>query len=381
MPDLPQDFADRKAGEALAKMLTPLQIKDDAEHLPFGAVAKKAVIADLLETLREDMQKEAPDEFFIGESHHRIPVRAVVPVRKRGMSLRNGTDAGIGDGDAVGVTAKIFNGVAEAVKSLLDEGAPVLVVEIIDQGLPCRRIGQFAAGSRDMEIMAGIKFLEMVKEFAAELFREDLHRNEKGAAAAPEFKISGKTAARDDTVDMWMVFQGLAPGMEHLYDAGESAQKLRVSSKFQKSLGRALMKERVQKLLVGEEQGVQFMRHREYDVEIRSIDDLRSALVDPDLLQDRLTVRAIAVTAGIVMDPNVAAVGADADIAAEPAGLAVQKRSDSSHLLRRDKVLFGIRREGSIKDLLDKGTVFHRAPPFASKGETVLRSVDLASVT
>lgn len=125
-----------------------------------------------------------------------------------------------------------------------------------------------------MKILTIVKFLKMGKEFAAELFRNDLHGDEKGSAAAPELKISGKAAAGNDAVDVRMIVQSLSPGMEHLDDAGDGAKELRVGSKFQKSPGRALMKERVQKLLVSKEQCIEFMGHSKYDMIIWSIDDL-----------------------------------------------------------------------------------------------------------
>lgn len=81
------------------------------------------------------------------------------------------------------------------------------------------------------------------------------------------------------------------------------------------------------------------------------------------------------------MDPEVTAIRADGDIVAKPAGLAGSDGGNGRELFCRNKVTFGIRIKGSIEDLLDTGAILHREPPFKSKGERVLRRVDLARVT
>ena len=113
VPYLAKHFADRKTGKALAKALMPLQLENDAEDLPFGTISEETVIADLLKTFWKDMQQETPNEFLVGESHFRGLVCTVVPVRKGGVGLRDGTDPGVGDSDTIGIAAKIFDAKAK----------------------------------------------------------------------------------------------------------------------------------------------------------------------------------------------------------------------------------------------------------------------------
>lgn len=57
-------------------------------------------------------------------------------------------------------------------------------------------------------------------------------------------------------------------------------------------------------------------------MEVGGIYDFRPAFVHPDLLIHSLTVGAVTVAAGIVVDLGMAAIGTDADTAAQCAGLA-----------------------------------------------------------
>ena len=119
-----------------------------------------------------------------------------------------------------------------------------------------------------------------------------------------------------------MVFQLLVPGMEDLDDPGRSAEIFPVRRKLQKGLGTAAVKQAVKKLLVAEDQGVQFMGQGKDHMEIGCVDHFRAAAVHPQFLFHSLTVRAVPVPAGIIVEQGKAAVFADADITAEGSGLA-----------------------------------------------------------
>lgn len=57
-------------------------------------------------------------------------------------------------------------------------------------------------------------------------------------------------------------------------------------------------------------------------MEIGSIDHFCPAFIHPDFLIDSLTVRAVTAAAGIIVDFGMAAIGTDADIAAQGAAFA-----------------------------------------------------------
>jgi len=83
------------------------------------------------------------------------------------------------------------------------------------------------------------------------------------------------------------------------------------------------MEQAVKKLLVAVNEGIQFMWQGKDHMEIGGINNLRPAFIHPDFLPYCLAVRAIAVTAGIIMEFYVPAIAAPADITAKFSGFAV----------------------------------------------------------
>ena len=80
------------------------------------------------------------------------------------------------------------------------------------------------------------------------------------------------------------------------------------------------MEKAVQKLLVTEHQGIEFMRECKYHMEVRGVHHFRPALIHPDLFQDCLAIGAAAVAAGVLVELHMSAFGAFADVNAKPAG-------------------------------------------------------------
>lgn len=84
------------------------------------------------------------------------------------------------------------------------------------------------------------------------------------------------------------------------------------------------MQKIIQELLIAADQGVQLMRKGKHHMEVRGINDFRFPLVYPDLLQNSLTVWAVPVPAGIVMDLQMSAFRAVADVVPQLSGLTVK---------------------------------------------------------
>ena len=138
---------------------------------------------------------------------------------------------------------------------------------------------------------------------------------EAAIAAGLQLPVRGKATPGDDAVDMGMEVQLLPPGMEDLDDAWGGAQELPVRGELQEGLCGASVEEGVQKGLVGVDQSVQLYRDGEDHMEIRGIDDLGLAGINPQLLQKGLAVGAAAVAAGIIVELQMPAVRTDRNIA------------------------------------------------------------------
>ena len=83
------------------------------------------------------------------------------------------------------------------------------------------------------------------------------------------------------------------------------------------------MEEVVKELLVAVKERVEFMGQGKDDMEVRGVDDLSPALIHPEFFLDGLAVGAVTVTAGIIMNFKVSAIGTEGGIDAEGTGFAV----------------------------------------------------------
>ena len=353
-PEAVEDLVHGEAGQHGLKTLVPLDAEDDSKPLFAETVGKEAVIADLLESGREDVHHEPADELTAGKGH--LFEGRIVPVvlcPKSDGVRRDRLHPGVGDGDAVGIAPQVLDGIAEAVKGLPDVWAPGSIVEPVPQGGPGSGGHQGGAGSRERKLPAFMKGVEGGKELSPELSGKDPGGDEEAAATGPKLPVPGEPAAGDDAVDVGMEVELLPPGMEDLDDARGGTQEPPVSGELQQGLCGAPVEEGVEECLVCIDQGVKLCGDGEDHMEIGGINDLRLAGVDPELFQKGLAAGAVTVAAGIVVEVHVAAVRADGDVAAQLSGLAVHDGGGGLFLHVGRTERSGIPFPGIVKDLLD----------------------------
>ena len=165
--------------------------------------------------------------------------------------------------------------------------------------------------------------------FPLELIPENPDGDKKLCRRLPDPVVRGKPPAGDDAVHVDMVVQLLIPGVEYLDDPGLCAKIFLVCTQFQKGFGTALMEQSVKELLITVDQGIEFMGDSKHHVEVRGINDLRPAIINPDFFEDSLTVGTVPVAAGIIVELDMSAFHALADIDTEPAGLTCQDGAGS----------------------------------------------------
>lgn len=310
----------------------PLDPENKLKVFSAAAVVQKTIVADLLKPVREDMHQKAAEEFLIGEFHSVSLAGAVVPGIEGDFGIGNGKDPGIGDGDAVGIAAKVFDSIPEPVKGLFNEGAPVFPVKGVTERKELRRKGKGGTSSGKGESTVPEELFQKGKKLTLELVAKDVDRNKEGIRRFFQLPVSGQTAAGNDAVNVRVVIERLSPGMQDLDNAGSGAKKLRVGGKFQQSLGRSPVEKIVKKLLIAVDQGVQFLRNGKDHMEVRCVDDLRLSGIDPLLFQESLAVGTVAVAAGIVVNINITAFRAGADVAAHFLCFALLNRGSRFHL-------------------------------------------------
>ena len=249
------------------------------------------------------MHQEAPDKRFMAEGD--LPFRITgfpAAGRESNLCFRNRKDPVVGDCNPMGIPAQIFDGIAEAVKGFFDVRAPVFFIKAFFQFLPASGVLQSPAGRRKNKFLLLVQGIQEGKIFSFELIPQDFDRDEKFCGRLPDPADRSKPSPGDDAVHVDMVVQFLVPGVEYLDDPGLCSKVFFVSRQFQKRFGAALMEQPIKKLLITVDQRVKFVGECEHHMEVRGVNNFRPALVHPDLFEDGLTVGAVPVPAGIIVE-------------------------------------------------------------------------------
>ena len=163
------------------------------------------------------------------------------------------------------------------------------------------------AGEVQLSGLEGV--LQRLEEDATEVARKDPDRQEEpGAAGNPAAAVVCEPPTRDDAVQMRMMDERLAPGVEDGEEADLGAEVARVGGNRAECLGDGSEEETVDDGLVlggdlGDRRG-----HGEDDVEVLGGQQVLPAPFEPRGAGQRLTGRTVAVAAGVVPDAPMAAV-------------------------------------------------------------------------
>lgn len=318
-----QEFRHGHPGIPLPEPLPALEPEDHLQVCGLHPVVEETVVTDLLETGREHVHEETAYELHAGDGDLPFGIPGPpAPGREGDGILSQREDPAVGDGDLMGVTAEIFDGVPKPVKGSLYVGAPVLKVKGIPEFSPPAGVPQLFMGGGENQPPVLEKGLEAREELPLELVPEDLHADEEILLHCPDPVVRRKPAAGNDAVHVHVVIEFLVPCVEHLYDAGDRAEMFFIGGKFQKRLRTAPVEETVEQRLVGIKERIELMGERKDHVEVRGVNDLGPALVHPDFLLHGLAVGAAAVLTGAGAQEGVPAGVAAAQAEAELSGLA-----------------------------------------------------------
>ena len=159
------------------------------------------------------------------------------------------------------------------------------------------------------------------EEQSAEQLAEHVDgQQEGGLRGHPARAVERDAAAGHDHVDVRVVGQRRAPGVEHGRDADAGAEVARVGGDRQHGLRRRPEQQVVDRGLVGEGDVGDLGRHREHDVEVADGQQVRLARRQPLARGRALALGAVPVAAGVVGDAGVAAALAGLDVASERRG-------------------------------------------------------------
>jgi hypothetical protein len=98
-------------------------------------------------------------------------------------------------------------------------------------------------------------------------------------------------------MDVWMVAHGLTPGVQHAEEADFRTEMLGVGCDGAQRLRRRAEQNIVHHGLVLERDDLDLRWHGEHDVEVRHIEQLRLAVLQPLGTREALALRAVAISA------------------------------------------------------------------------------------
>ncbi len=276
------------------------------------AVGHEAVVADAMKPVGQRMDQEAADELIGIEGHDlRAAAVAIILPAECDMVVGYTDQAGVGDRNPMGVAPEIGQnllGPAERRFGVDDPFDPAQVIEMLGEGRAVRQAGKCAEEAEPSGCEGRVEFGQ---EQPAEESREYTHRQEEaGTAGDPARTVERRTAAGHDAMDMRVMVEILAPGVEHGDETGFSPQMPRIGGDRLQCLGRRPEQDGVDCLLVLERDLGNRRGHGEHDVEIRHRQQLGLPCSEPLCPRGSLALRAMAVAAGIIGAAHEAAVGA-----------------------------------------------------------------------
>ena len=211
-----------------------------------------------------------------------------------------------------------LRGAAEGLLGVDDPVDPPNSAETFGEG---RRIGERRKFAEEAEVASCEGRRQPLEEQPPEEARERLDRQkEVRAARDPARPVGREAAARDDAMEMGMMGQRLAPGVQDGETTDPGAEAPRVRRQRRHRLGRRPEQDRIDEPLVLEGDRRDWLRQGEDDMEIGHGQEFGLARGEPSRAGGPLTLRTMPVATGVVGDPRRAAIVAGLDMAAERRG-------------------------------------------------------------
>ena len=259
-------------------------------------------MADAVEAAGQHVQEEAAGELAGVERHGLEPVSAFDPIvlpAERDALVVEPDQTRIRDGDAVGVAGEIGEDGLRPGERPLGVDHPFRAAQRRERGVEGALVGEGREIAEEGEAAGRMQGREPVEEEAAEQARQHAHRQEEVSLAGdPARPVRRRASAGHDDVDVGMVGQRRAPGVEHGGEADARAQMLRIGGDGSQRLGGGPEQQVVDGGLVLERDRADRRRQGEDDVVIGNRQQLRLAVFEPLPRRRGLTLRAMPVAAG-----------------------------------------------------------------------------------
>jgi hypothetical protein len=217
------------------------------------------------------VKQEPSDELFHLEAHDLLAVLIrIIPPWEGDLAVTDVEDTVIGDGDPVGISAEVLKDSLDAIEGGLAIDNPLLMIELAPELLKAFGWFEMADGVGEYESIRLEASFEKVKELSFEQRRHDPDGDEKPFSGwDPAACVGGESPSGDNTMDVGMIHEVLAPGVKNAYTSDLCPEMLRVVCEFHERFGDWTEKKIVQDLAVHGDQGIEFRREGEDHMEIR----------------------------------------------------------------------------------------------------------------
>ena len=251
--------------------------------------------ADAMETLREDVLEEAAEQFEGFQIQVSGLAGAAVAIGPTQASGGQEADATVGGGGLKDVTAEIAQGGLSGADGL-NVHDPALFP---DAG---RQLGQ---------CLRTLLSQGLAEESSEMVGQGNLGQEEGLAFGIPLTLIGAQAAARDEIMDVGMIDESAAPGVEEAKHPQGGTQAFRVAGQVLQSAGTGGKEKGVANFGMGTEPGTQWIGQGEGDQEVRDGQEQLGMLLEPSLGVGLTALRTVAIVAGMEGVVVSAAIGAE----------------------------------------------------------------------
>jgi hypothetical protein len=271
-------------------------------------VREKAKMPDALEPTRQNVEQEAAEEFHGVEGQSAEAVATlIVLVTKGHLAVFQSDEPVVRDGHAMRIPGQILQDVLGLAQRLLRIDDPFGIPEGPQEVLPGwrRRKGLTATGPRQCPAARGL--LEGIQEQPPKAATEDLHWEEKvWATGDPPGPVGRQAPSGEDTVEMRMMVELLAPGMEHREAAEVRPEMLGVASDVLERLYHSTKEHAVEHAGIVETQGAEGVGQGKHHMDVRNVKDLALSSGEPGRLRSAVALGAVPIATGVIADLFVA---------------------------------------------------------------------------
>jgi len=201
----------------------------------------------------------------------------------------------LGQRPALGVASQVKGDAAAAGVGGVDLDVPVLAIQGAQQRGPVR--GGLAWWQAQLGAVEQGK--QASQELAAEQALQRLEREQEAISSGTPAQIRGQAAGGDQGVDVRVVTQVAAPGMQGHEQARGGTQMTRICQEFEQGVTHGVEEQLDETFAVELPQEQQLMRQGEDDVEMRARQETAEFGVDPACAGTRGAARTTAMAAGV----------------------------------------------------------------------------------